>query len=235
MPVADQNLISSELKRLSYSEPLTGVYDELAERVKRSWQDRGFFHAQVNGDAIVTTRGADRGLAFSAQINEGTQYNLGGISFRGNKALTNVKFLRSVFPIEDGDVFNRSTVATGLENLRKGYGQYGHINYTGVPETRVDDEKHRIYVVVDIDEGKQFYVDRVEVLGLGDFSRQELVRESALQSGSVYNARLDEIFLMTIKSHFPDCECSDVKHNQIDERRGTVVLTYDLGSCAAGR
>jgi len=235
MPIADQERIAAELRHLTYSEPLTGATEELLERVRMAWQDRGFFQVEVNGDAVLTSRGVDRGLALSAHIEEGPQYRLGGISFQHNNTITNVKALRALFPIEDGGIFSRSKVAEGLENLRKAYGEFGFINYTGVPNTKIDAEKHKIHVVVEIDEGKQFYVDGVQVVGLDDAGRRILLRESALRGGDIYNARLDELFLGRIKSQFPDCGCSEVKHNQIDESRGTVVLIYDLRSCAASK
>ena len=235
MPLADQNQIAGELKEFTYSEPLAGVADELLERVRREWQDRGYFQVEVNGDAILTSRGVDHGLALSVHLDEGPQYRLGGISFQHNNSITNVEALRALFPIENGEIFSRSKVAEGLVNLRKAYGDFGYINYTGVPNTKIDAEKHKINVVVDIDEGKQFYVDEVQVVGLDDADRRVLLKESALQSGDIYNARLDDLFLGTIKSRFPGCGCSEVKHNQIDERRGTVVLTYDLRSCAVGQ
>jgi hypothetical protein len=235
MPIADQNQIAGELKDLTYSEPLTGVTDELLERVRRAWQDRGYFQVEVNGDAGLTSRGGDRGISLSVHVDEGPQFRLGGISFQRNNVITNINALRGQFPIENGAVFSRSKVAEGLDNLRKVYGQVGYLNYTGVPNTKIDAEKRRIYVVVDIDEGKQFYVDEVKVVGLDDAGRRTLLKESALQSGNIYNARLDELFLGTIKSLFPDCGCNEVKHNQIDERRGTVILTYDLRSCSVSK
>jgi Surface antigen variable number repeat len=235
IPVADQEQIAADLKRRTYSEPLTGVSEELLVKVKSAWQDEGFVHVGVNGDAILTNRGPERGLALSVHINEGYRYRLGGISFQHNKALTNTKYLRSRFPIEDGEVFSGAKVAEGLSNLRKAYGEFGYLNYAGVPETKIDEARHQIYIVVDIGEGKQFLIDRVEVVGLADARRKAILQESALHRGDVYNARLDELFLGRIESRFPDCECSEVKHNQIDEQRGTVVLTYDLASCAAGK
>ena len=53
------------------------------------------------------------------------QYRLGGITFSGNKEVTNVKALRSLFPMKDGDIFSREKVAKGLENLdRAGLEQF---------------------------------------------------------------------------------------------------------------
>ena len=38
-------------------------------------------------------------------IEEGDQYTLGEITFKNNKAVSNTKALRSLFPIKDGDIF----------------------------------------------------------------------------------------------------------------------------------
>ncbi len=50
-----------------------------------------------------------------------------------------------MFPIKDGDVFDRDKIAKGLDNLRKAYGQLGYINYTSVPEPTFDEEKKLVY------------------------------------------------------------------------------------------
>ena len=63
-------------------------------------------------------------------IDEGDRYTLGGITFKNNKAVQNIRALRAIFPIKDGEVFSKEKIAKGLENLRKAYGQLGYINFT---------------------------------------------------------------------------------------------------------
>jgi len=58
-------------------------------------------------------------------IEEGDLYHLGTITFKGAKAVTNMKALRRLFQIQDGDIFNRDKVSKGLEGLRKAYGELG--------------------------------------------------------------------------------------------------------------
>ena len=67
--------------------------------------------------------------------------------------------------MKDGDIFSREKIAKGLENLRKAYGEAGYINFTSVPDTKFDDEKKIVDLVIDVDEGKQFYVRRIEFQG----------------------------------------------------------------------
>ena len=131
-------------------------------------------------------------------IEEGDRYTLGGITFKNNKAVQNVKALRALFPIKDGDVFSKEKVAKGLENLRKAYGELGYINFTSIPDTRFDDDKKLIYLDIDVDEGKQFYVRRIEFQGNTTTRDKVIRREIALEEGNVYNSRLWELSLLRL-------------------------------------
>ena len=89
--------------------------------------------------------GPGKAVDITMPIEEGDKYRLGKITFKNNKAITNTAALRSLFPLKDGDIFSREKIAKGLEDLRKAYGEYGYINYTGVPNTTFDDDKKLAY------------------------------------------------------------------------------------------
>jgi hypothetical protein len=85
--------------------------------------------------------------------------------------------------MKDGDIFSREKVAKGLENLRKAYGTDGYINFTSVPDTKFDDEKKVVNLIIDVDEGKQFYVRRIEFQGNTTTRDKVIRREIALEEG----------------------------------------------------
>src|SRR4030081_315952 len=116
-------------------------------------------------------------------IEEGDKYSLGEITFKNNKAVSNTKALRALFPMKDGDTFDRSKVAKGLENLQKAYGQLGYINFTSIPNTTFDEEKKLVFLDIDVDEGKQFLVRRIEFSG-NTTTRDKVIRLAiALEEG----------------------------------------------------
>ena len=166
------------------------------------------------------------------QIEEGDRYKLGKITFKNNKAISNTNALRSLFPIKDGDIFSREKVAKGLENLRKAYGEYGYINYTGVPSTTFDDDKKLAFLEIDIDEGKQFYVRRIEFQGNTTTRDKVIRRELALEEGGVYNSRLWELSLLRLNqlSYFDQLKPDDpnVTDKKLDEKNGQVDLTLKV-------
>ncbi len=122
--------------------------DEDTERVRNEFQDRGYFKVVVQDPKTqihdtghtgfhipLIQSGPGKAVDITMVIDEGDRYNLGGITFKNNKAFTNTKALRALFAIKDGDVFDRDKIGKGLEAMRKAYGQYGYINFTPVPDT----------------------------------------------------------------------------------------------------
>ena len=100
-------------------------------------------------------------------------------TFRG--AGHNFESLRDLFPIRDGDILSREKIAEGLENLKNAYGAMGYVNFTSVPEPRVDDANRVISLDVDVDEGRQFFVREINVLGLDESSRREVLKNIPLK------------------------------------------------------
>jgi outer membrane protein assembly factor BamA len=232
MPAADQNRIADLIKHETHGTSLDAVIEEALERANAGWQDRGYFKVHVNGEAqTLSTSPAGQSIALFVNVNEGVQYRLSSISFKNNRAITNLRALRNLFPTEDGDVFSREKIARGLENFRKTYGELGYINFTTVPDTRFDDEDKLISLDIDIDEGKQFYVRAVEVQGLDESSRDELLDDLPIKRGQIYNSRLWELSLLKYGAMMPDCECrEDPRH--LDEKSGDVTLTFDFRPCS---
>src|SRR5215472_17109229 len=112
-------------------------------------------------------------------VEEGARYRLGSITFTGNSPRVNVKALRASFAVKDGDWFNASLIGKGLENLKKAYGQLGYINFGAIPKPVYDDQKKTVSLQIDIDEGKQFYVSRIEFSG-NTITRDRVIRRELL-------------------------------------------------------
>ena len=244
MPVSEQDEVAALIKdevASSTKEETTGTVSpddvtELAlEITKRGWQERGYFKVDANGYAItLSSTPFSRRIVINIHVNEGLQYSLGGITFMNNRAISDVQALRAVFPIKDGDVLSREKIATGLENLRKAYGEMGYLNSTFLPNPRFNEERKLIYVDIDMDEGKQFYVGGINLTGLDDAAQQELLKDLPITKGQIFNSRLWALSLLRLGSRLPDCGCAARQVRALDERAGIVTLTFDLRPCSAG-
>ena len=219
--------------------------EEDTERVRAEYQNRGYFKVLVDDPKTEihdTGRtglhipwvqpGPGKSVDITIPIEEGDRYHLGKITFKNNKAISNVNALRSLFPMKDGDIFSREKVAKGLENLRKAYGEAGYINFTSVPDTKFDDENHTVELTIDVDEGKQFYVRRIEFQGNTTTRDKVIRREIALEEGQIYNSRYWELSLLRLNQlgYFDPLKPDDpnTTERHLDEKAGTVDLTLKV-------
>src|SRR5580692_2358307 len=228
--------------------------EEDTERVRAEYQNRGYFKVLVDdpkteihdtgntGFHIPWIQpGPGKSVDITMPIEEGDRYRLGTITFKHNKAISNVAALRSLFPMKDGDIFSREKVAKGLENLRKAYGGQGYINFTSVPDTKFNDEKKTVDLTIDVDEGKQFYVRRIEFQGNTTTRDKVIRREIALEEGQIYNSRYWELSLLRLNQlgYFDQLKPDDpnTTERHLDEKAGTVDLTlkvYEKGKNSIG-
>jgi outer membrane protein assembly factor BamA len=229
MPTTDQDEIATSLKQRMYGGDRDSVTSEVLERVRRAWQDRGYFGVQVRGgESVLTSNPVRERISVSVQVDEGQQYRLGEIRFRNNRAISNVGVLRNLFPLKDGDIFSREKIAKGLDNLRFAYGQLGYINFTSIPNTQINEESQSISLDVDVDEGKQFSVSNINVVGLND----HVLKDSLLQPGDIYNQRLANLFVEKhATSPLTDAPPDSRIRRHLDERAATVAITFDFRDC----
>ena len=171
-----------------------------------------------------------KSIDITMPVEEGEQYHLGGITFTGNKRVTNVKALRALFKLKDGQIFDASLVGKGLENMRKAYGQLGYINFTAVPTPRIDEAKKLVYLNIDIDEGKPYYVSRIEFRGNTTTRDNVIRRELLLEEGQIYNSHLWEMSLLRLNqlSYFNPLKVDQDSETQQDADNGTVNLLLNV-------
>jgi outer membrane protein insertion porin family len=219
--------------------------DEDTERVRNEFQNRGYFKVLVQDPKTdirdtghkgfhipLLMKGAGKAVDITMPIEEGDRYKLGEITFKNNKAVTKISALRSLFPIKDGEIFSREKIAKGLENLRKAYEELGYIKFTSIPNTTFDEDKKLVFLDVDLDEGKQFYVRRIEFTGNTTTRDKVIRREIALEEGQVYNSRYWELSLLRLNQlgYFEQLKPDDpnVTERHLDETTGTVDLTLKV-------
>ncbi|HEX5234076.1 MAG TPA: outer membrane protein assembly factor BamA [Silvibacterium sp.] len=221
---------------------LPRVYDaskleEDSERVRQAYRDRGYFRASVGdpqthlrnegGLSLFTFRPRKgKRIDITMPIDEGGRYRLAGITFTGNKAVNNVKALRAQFSQKDGAWFNGTLFGKGLQNLQKAYGSLGYINFVAVPTPTIDEAKKTVTWNVDIDEGKPFYVSRIEFQG-NTVTRDFVIRrELALQEGQIYNSKLWELSIQRLNQleYFNPLRVEEDSETHQNAENGTVDL-----------
>jgi outer membrane protein insertion porin family len=211
--------------------------EEDTERVRQAYRDKGYYNAAIEEPKTqIRDQGGLNWFTFRPKhgkridilmpIEEGDRYRLGSITFTGNKAVTNTNALRATFAVKDGEWFNATMISKGLENLKKAYGQLGYINFGAIPKPSFDDQKKTVSLAIDIDEGKPFYVSRIEFQGNTVTRDRVIRRELMLDEGSVYNSQLWEYSLLRLNQleYFEPLKVDQDSEAHQDADAGTVEL-----------
>ncbi len=215
---------------------------EDAERVRRAYQNKGYFKVIVEDPKTnirdthtllhfpLLQSGKGKAVDITVPIEEGKQYKLKEITFTGNKVITDTKLLRSMFAIKDGDLFSFDVIAKGLDDMRKLYGRYGYINFSTVPDPDPDDEHQTVTLKIDIDEGKQFYVRRIEFQGNTTTRDKVIRRELALEEGQVYDTERWKFSLLRLNQlqYFESLDPEKDTDTKLNQQEGTVDLNLKL-------
>ena len=213
------------------------------EMVRDAYQQRGYFKATVDNPQTkirdvgtsgfhipLLMKGKGKVVDITVPVTEGDRYRLKNIEFSGNKMITNNEALRKMIPMKDGDIFNIELARKGIKNLKDAYGELGFINFTPIPDFSFDEDKKLITMKIDIDEGKQYSVRRIEFKGNTTTRDKVIRRELALEEGSLYNSRAWEISLLRLNqlNYFETLKPDQDSEIKQDNQNATVDITLKV-------
>lgn len=174
--------------------------EELQERIRAQFQDRGYFQVEVQklDIKVLDPLASPKPVRLEAQVSEGSLLRLSSIEFAGNHAVSTPE-LRAEFPIKVGDVFARSKITGGLESIRRLYSSRGFMDFTCVPDTKLDSG---LRLNIEVQEGPQYRMDQLEISGPVEVA-EKLQTRWELSPGAVFNAGYVETFLEKNSSLLP--------------------------------
>jgi outer membrane protein assembly factor BamA len=160
--------------------------EELGERIRASFQNRGYFVAKVKSLAVKPSDqlGVPKPATLEAEVSDGLQYKLAEITFVENHSFSPQE-LREQFPLKRGDVFSRGKIAGGLMSLRKLYTTKGFLDWTAIPDTRVA-SNGTASLNISIQEGPQYHMGKLEIVADEEVAAR-LRAEWKLAEGAVYD------------------------------------------------
>jgi outer membrane protein insertion porin family len=170
-----------------------------AQRIVDFYRDRGYITAQVGQPDLKSlddsTDGRTRWVQMRVPITEGLKYTVGTITFEGNTILK-ADVLTQLFKVKAGDTYNQKVIRKGLDDARDLYGTGGYFEFTGYPDLKPRDLAERdkdgqpiVDVTIRVDEGKQYFINRITFAG-NTHTRDPVVRrELAMFESGVFNTQ----------------------------------------------
>ncbi len=123
-------------------------------------------------------------------VEEGRRYYLSKIDFTGVKLFHSTEFLSYLFGMKQGTPFSNEKLRNGMKNVTKLYAQYGYIDYVGEPQVDFIPNTDKITVTMNVDEGKQFFIRRIDFVGNTTTRDKVIRRQLLLDEGDIYNKSL---------------------------------------------
>lgn len=218
--------------------------DEDKSRVQVFYQEHGYFTARVT-DSTVTMRKTggegvhiplihpnNRGTAADVNITveEGKLYHLNNITFSGVKFFRTPEALMTpLFAMSKGDVFSTAKLRKGLENMRKLYGDFGFIDFVAEPSFDPQPDG-KMDMSLSVDEGKQFFVRRIDFTGNSTTRDKVIRRELLIDEGQIFNNRLWELSILKLNQlgYFEPLKAEDAADIKRDTRTNTVDITLKV-------
>jgi len=219
--------------------------EEDMERIRQFYMEHGYFMAKVTDhDVKIRDVGGDgfkiplihpnkpgKRADIAVTVEEGRLYHLRNISFSGVKLFrTPETLMKPLFQMQSGDVFSTAKLKKGLENMRKLYGEFGYIDMVAEPNFDVIPNTDKVDLALSVDEGKQFFVRRIDFSGNTTTRDKVIRRELLIDEGDMFNSRLWEMSILRLNQlgYFDvlkEGEAADIKR---DTKTNTVDITLKV-------
>jgi outer membrane protein insertion porin family len=169
-------------------------YEDDVDLVIQYYRDRGYVSAHIGEPRLRKVRdshnGRTRWVELRVPVVEGPRFRVGKVEVDGNK-LVKSEALLGMFALKPGQYYREKAVRKGLEKAREAYGSIGYFEFTGYPDLKprepVAPRRGVLDVTLRMQEGKQYFINRVAFNGNTTTHDTVIRRELALAEGGVFN------------------------------------------------
>jgi outer membrane protein insertion porin family len=145
-------------------------------------------------------------------VEENDQYRVGTVRVTGNKQFPEL-VIQAILGLVPGEIFNEQRLRESFENLKKLYGSRGYINFTAVPQQDFDETKKVVNLTINVDEERQYYVNRIAFAGNTTTRDKVIRREVMVQEGQIFNSAMWDMSLQRLNQlgYFEELKTEDAE------------------------
>ena len=185
-----------------------GKLEEDFDKVVENYRNKGYITARVGQPEVkVLEDSADketRWIQLRIPVTEGQRYRVGEFTFEGNTVVKS-ESLRPLFKLRQGEYYSEKDIRKGMDKAREVYGSGGYMEFTGFPDLRPQGadpttgevpeslaaegplKNPTVDVTMRIQEGKQYFVNRITFVGNTTTRDNVIRREIRLVEGGLFN------------------------------------------------
>ncbi|MCX7910778.1 MAG: outer membrane protein assembly factor BamA [Endomicrobia bacterium] len=157
------------------------------EKIKQYYKNNGFYDVNIDTPSVILDDTQQK-VKIVINISEGSKYKIEKVFIEGNTVYSN-KYLLKYVKIKPKQYYNQSEIDETIQNISELYGEKGYLEVKITPEIIKDKIKPYIIVNFKIEEGRQFYVDKIYVDGLTTTKEEVITREILLKKDDIFNSK----------------------------------------------
>src|SRR4051812_16063921 len=175
------------------------------------YRDHGYIRAQVGDPEVkILSDSKDkktRYIELRIPVSEGHRYKVNSFDVAGNTVVKS-EALKPLFRLQKGEYYNQKLVRKGFQKAQEIYGAGGYMEFTGYPDYKFSDDPNpaepqapkalaaldpkaegppTVDVTLQIQEGKQYFVNRIIFTGNTTTRDNVIRRELRLYENGVFN------------------------------------------------
>ncbi len=171
----------------------SGVYKEEEikadiERIRELYHSKGYIYVAIS-DPAVTLSTDKKDIYIKILISEGDQYNVGEVSFKGNKIFGNAELYKQIKTAPE-KIFNRTLLRNDIDAMLNLYMEKGYARADIDPQINVNTEQKLVNITFSIVEGEIFRVGRIDITGNQRTRDKVIRREMRLDEEDIFNNKL---------------------------------------------
>ncbi len=193
----NQRIKSSELKKVMATKQWslfslltkTGVLDEDVlkndvQLLTAYYYDHGYLDAKISQPKIDLSD--PKRIQVVIEIDEGPQYRLGTIDFKGDVLTTKEDLFRDL-RLKRNDIYRNSVVREEIRYFTEKFADEGYAYVEITPETTVDSKNLLVHLTFEIDKKKRVSFEKIQITGNTKTRDKVIRRELEVEEGKVYS------------------------------------------------
>jgi len=127
-------------------------------------------------------------LVIRINIKEGDQFRVGSVTMKGNELIPEAELSKEI-KLAKGDVFSREMLRQDVGRIMDRYDSIARPFANVIPQFNIDQDKKTVAVQIEIQEGGEVRIGRIDITGNSKTRDKVIRREMRLEEGDLYSKK----------------------------------------------
>jgi outer membrane protein insertion porin family len=169
----------------------SGKFDQFAYQddlnsILSLYFDNGYIQSDILDQSVQLSEDK-RWFYITIAVTEGEQFRVGELSISGDIITTKADLLER-FSLKSSEIFNRSKLGKGMEEIRDIYGDEGYAKAEVTPRIRTNDREKTLDIDININKNELIYIERIDISGNTRTRDKVIRREIEVTEGDLFSS-----------------------------------------------